>query len=458
MNEGVGHALDQAIAFWRAPALLANARHRPLPDDVLDVVRIAAGDSNAAGQGAEATGADPAEVTEAAAFYLQQLLFAPGTDSYRVLGVNPGADDSRIKEHYRWLVRWLHPDRNPDEWEALYADRVNRAWQDLRTPAKRAAYDASRDDFGSFAPEVAPTAAATPTVGAPSGANLFPPTSASPSEPLLSARTARRLPYIVLGGFGAIAGALLTLMWYAQDLQPIRALPATAPAAAEVATAPPAPSPEPSPPPPVGAPSGANLPPQVAAALPPAPPVEPASTEIPISAPQPTAIPTPQAPKQSRAPVVAPAAVALRAAPAAAAEPAAGPIVEAAEPTPAPPTPITESQATPVLAAYTNAYTTGDLASLMQLFTQDARGPGGGRDSIAADYQSLFENTRKRRMVLQRQGWLAGPERATVLARFEARLVPAGGLIARTTQGDIRFDLAWEEGKLRIRGISHVED
>ncbi|HEY9147029.1 MAG TPA: J domain-containing protein, partial [Thiobacillus sp.] len=154
-------ALDQALAFWRAPALLANARHRPLPDDVLDVVRIAAGDSNAAGQGAEATGADPGELTEAAAFYLQQLLFAPGTDSYRVLGVNPGADDARIKEHYRWLVRWLHPDRNPDEWEALYADRVNRAWQDLRTPAKRAAYDASRDQFGRFAPEGAPTTATT---------------------------------------------------------------------------------------------------------------------------------------------------------------------------------------------------------------------------------------------------------------------------------------------------------
>ena len=110
------------------------------------------------------------------------------------------------------------------------------------------------------------------------------------------------------------------------------------------------------------------------------------------------------------------------------------------------------------MAAYTNAYTAGDLASLMQLFTQDARGPGGGRESIAADYQSLFDNTRKRRMVLQRQGWLAGPERATVLARFEARLVPAGGFIARTTQGDIRFDLAWEDGTLRIRGISHVED
>ena len=77
MNEGVGHALDQAIAFWRAPALLASARHRPLPDDVLDVVRIAAGDSNAAEQGATTTGTDPAELTEASAFYLQQLLFHP---------------------------------------------------------------------------------------------------------------------------------------------------------------------------------------------------------------------------------------------------------------------------------------------------------------------------------------------------------------------------------------------
>lgn len=122
------------------------------------------------------------------------------------------------------------------------------------------------------------------------------------------------------------------------------------------------------------------------------------------------------------------------------------------------PTPIAESQATPLLAAYTTAYTNGDVAALMRLFTHDARGPGGGRDSIAADYRSLFDNTRKRRMVLQRQGWLAGPERATVLARFEARLVPAGGLIARTTRGDIRFDLVREDDKLRIRGISHVED
>ncbi|WP_374605582.1 J domain-containing protein, partial [Arenimonas sp.] len=153
MKDGVGHALDQALAFWRAPALLAAARQRSLPDDVLDVVRIAAGDSSAIAKGREVTAAEPAELTEAAAFYLQQLLFAPGTDSYRVLGVNPDAPDTRIKEHYRWLARWLHPDRNPDEWEALYADRVNRAWQDLRTPSRRSAYDARRDDVGSFAPE-----------------------------------------------------------------------------------------------------------------------------------------------------------------------------------------------------------------------------------------------------------------------------------------------------------------
>src|SRR5690606_15637803 len=126
VTEGVGQALEQALAFWRAPALLAGARQRPLPDAVLDVVRIAAGDRGLAETAAAALGAPPDELAEAAPFYLRQLLFTPDADSYRVLGVNHDASDARIKEHYRWLVRWLHPDRNADEWEALYADRVNR--------------------------------------------------------------------------------------------------------------------------------------------------------------------------------------------------------------------------------------------------------------------------------------------------------------------------------------------
>ena len=37
-------------------------------------------------------------------------------------------------------MKWLHPDRNQDGWEAVYADRVNVAWQDLKTPDRRAEY------------------------------------------------------------------------------------------------------------------------------------------------------------------------------------------------------------------------------------------------------------------------------------------------------------------------------
>ena len=466
MNEGVGHALDQALAFWRAPALLANARHRPLPDDVLDVVRIAAGDSNAAEQGAAATGTDPGELTEASAFYLQQLLFAPGTDSYRVLGVNPGTPDARIKEHYRWLVRWLHPDRNPDEWEALYADRVNRAWQDLRTPDKRAAYDAKRDDFGPLAPE-----SATPPVGAPSGANLFTPPPAQHTEPLLSARTTRRLPYLVLGGFGALAGALLALMWYAQGIQPQRVLPSTSAPAPVIAATRPTPPPLDVPPPPVGAPSGAtpplaaprnNFAPEGAPTevVAPRPAVEATvaatTSRPPATAPAPRPpTPAPAPPSSARRPVQSTATVAAASNPASTT--VANPAPVEAAPPPAPP-PITESAAQFLLDQFTTAYARGDLPGLMRLFASDATNNRGGRDAIAYDYQELFDQTRKRQLLLQRQGWLQSGNTATVLASFEARVTPAGGLISRSSHGNIRFDLGWENGSLRIRGVRHDEE
>src|SRR5690606_22492284 len=109
------------------------------------LLRLAGGDADLAERGARASGETPEVVSEAAAFFLQQVLFAPDADSYRVLGVAPEAPTELIKRHYRLLVRWLHPDRHAgDAWESLYADRVNRAWQNLRHPDKRAEYDRQR--------------------------------------------------------------------------------------------------------------------------------------------------------------------------------------------------------------------------------------------------------------------------------------------------------------------------
>ncbi|WP_043803528.1 J domain-containing protein, partial [Arenimonas malthae] len=245
-----GHALELALACYRAPPRLAQAAQRPLPDDMLVLLRLAAGDEALAQECAGTAHESVGTVVDAAVFFIQQVLFAPGTDSYRALGVNPDAPDVRIKEHYRWLVRWLHPDRNPDEWDAIYADRVNRAWQDLRHPERRAAYDLSLADSANLAP-VGAASAATPfarTVAAeaaPTKVAVAPPrvriSAEHPAAPLLSGRTAQRMPLIVLGTLGAVAGAALTLMWYAQT-------PRSAPAAASVevvAVAEPSPVPEP---------------------------------------------------------------------------------------------------------------------------------------------------------------------------------------------------------------------
>jgi hypothetical protein len=144
-------ALEMAIALRRAPYYAASVRARPLPGGVLLVIRIAAGDDVALLQAASANGEPPAALREAATLYLQQALFCDGADSYRVLGVHPSAPQALIKTHRRWLARWLHPDRDGDDWQTIYMKRVNSAWQDLRTAERRRAYNASRTDQASAA-------------------------------------------------------------------------------------------------------------------------------------------------------------------------------------------------------------------------------------------------------------------------------------------------------------------
>src|SRR5690606_9222588 len=110
MNGEAPEALHRALAFLREPA----APHAPaLPDDVRPLLRIAAADATALEQATRATGEPPARLRDAASLFLQRVLFDDEGDSYRVLGASPGVSEERLREHHRWLVRWLHPDRNP---------------------------------------------------------------------------------------------------------------------------------------------------------------------------------------------------------------------------------------------------------------------------------------------------------------------------------------------------------
>lgn len=63
-------------------------------------------------------------------------------DFYEVLGVSRDADEGALKSAYRKLAMQYHPDRNRDDPEAeAKFKEVNEAYETLKDPQKRAAYD-----------------------------------------------------------------------------------------------------------------------------------------------------------------------------------------------------------------------------------------------------------------------------------------------------------------------------
>jgi len=173
-------------------------RQRPLPDGIEPLLQVAAGISGPALADAVARSGESAEsVQELVRFYLREVLFHSGADAYRVLGLRRDAGAEQIKAHHRWLQQWLHPDRQSSDWDAIFAGRVNAAWNRLRNDERRRAYDAEH-------PET-PTRA-VPEMAASGGAGWVP-SRLEPDSP--NDRWKRRAPLLALlvacGGLGILA-------------------------------------------------------------------------------------------------------------------------------------------------------------------------------------------------------------------------------------------------------------
>ncbi|GHA71542.1 DnaJ C-terminal domain-containing protein [Cognatilysobacter bugurensis] len=65
-------------------------------------------------------------------------------DYYEILGVEPGAGEAEIKSAYRRLARKYHPDVSKEAGAEDKFKAVNEAYEALRDPQKRAAYDQLR--------------------------------------------------------------------------------------------------------------------------------------------------------------------------------------------------------------------------------------------------------------------------------------------------------------------------
>jgi hypothetical protein len=127
------HVIELALDLARMPALARRSVVPPLPPNIIELMRIAAANPEACRAAAEQTGEPRHVVIEAARFYLQQVLFRPEADCYRILGIQPATSRATAREHMRWLLEWLHPDRNTNNnsWDAVYAERVLKAWREV---------------------------------------------------------------------------------------------------------------------------------------------------------------------------------------------------------------------------------------------------------------------------------------------------------------------------------------
>ncbi len=134
-------ALELALALHQAPIQRFALRDRPLPENIGEVLQLASAMQPQLELAAARFQVSEDTIVEAVRFYLHQILFEPGTDAYRILGLAADADTRQIRQHHVWLQRWLHPDRRGEDWEAVFSTKVNWAWQQIRNEASRSEYD-----------------------------------------------------------------------------------------------------------------------------------------------------------------------------------------------------------------------------------------------------------------------------------------------------------------------------
>ncbi|MFM9972754.1 MAG: DnaJ domain-containing protein [Burkholderiales bacterium] len=65
-------------------------------------------------------------------------------DYYRILGLQPAANDAEIKAAYRKKASALHPDRNPSEKAHAAFQEVQEAYEVLSDEDKRRGFDDNR--------------------------------------------------------------------------------------------------------------------------------------------------------------------------------------------------------------------------------------------------------------------------------------------------------------------------
>lgn len=388
-------ALQQALRLRDQPDRLTDLQRAPLPPEMTALIRIATEEGTAT----------PAEHTAAAAF-LQQVCLHTGADARRCLGLRADDDLMTARTHHRLLIRWLHPDRNPDD--QLLAERVNSAWTALKNPAPVAltvpehslpAQARMRSRFPVFLGVLL------------AGAMLLLAVSLLPDAPVYVDVAEKPAPA------PAASDALPSAVWPAPVIRPELSALASPPVSARTAPAAPAVVPEKKPMAPAVLPK-----PETKTAL------NPNAVQI---APKPVSA-------APRLPISTPVAAPVF---------AAAPLPES----------ITAAEAEALLQQFQSHYQSGNMRGMMALFSPKAISLKGGFDAIAADYSRLFTGTRQRRIALSDARWQTVDEARRLRAGFQTELAFAAGQSPQRRSGNLEMLLVRENGKPRILELLMTE-
>jgi hypothetical protein len=416
-------ALDHALRLRADPGVLPLLRARPLPDGVLLLIRIAAGEKEAMHVAQTRTSATSATLGPCAVEYLRQVLFAEEADSHRVLGVRENGGSELTKEHYRWLMHWLHPDRDATGASQSLAQRVNRAWGQVRSGGqqKMPVHTRTRHKGRRNVP-------ASTLRTAPPSASARPGEKASP-EPM------RRFPVLALGSaLVLILAAGIAWQWFyagpmmeqgaaARGDDPADASDDGGPAASDASTGD----------------ANAAVPAHSAATAQRMPLAASASSAVSATngvVPTAAIMAPPRTESAGNAPSIAPAASASGGSPGAARA-------------------IADYSAIP--ERFAAAYAQGDLSRMMDLFTPDAVDADGRPGALAGEYARLFRGSSWRRIRLYDWSWNVENLRAAGSGAYEAWIARYGREGALHLQGRIEIEAVPVAEAWKIRRIALQE-
>lgn len=117
----------RALDLYRGLILPHAALRRPYPQDMLTVIALAAGDEAVLAAQAEQTHEQAETLRAAASCFLELALTRAGASDHGMLALDPGAAPELVRAHKRALLKWLHPDRNRNAWQAALSAKVSAA-------------------------------------------------------------------------------------------------------------------------------------------------------------------------------------------------------------------------------------------------------------------------------------------------------------------------------------------